>query len=72
MSKPYIVKVDQEDFDSVVEKMYDALKAIPGLTKEVMIRAYDSFLVETTRAKGFLRMSVLERIKYILLKYGGL
>lgn len=58
MSKPYIVKVDQEDSDSVAEKMYDALKAIPGLTEEVMIRAYDSFLVETARAKGFLRMTV--------------
>jgi hypothetical protein len=72
MLKPYIIKVDQGESDSVAEKIYDALKAIPGLTEDTMIRAYDTFLVETARAKGFLRMDISERIKYIVLKHGGL
>ena len=72
MSKPYIIKVDEEDSESVGEKIYDALKAIPGNSEDSMIKAYDTFLVETKRAKGFLRMTEGERVKYIQLKYGGL
>lgn len=71
MLKPYVVKVDEEDSESVGEKIYDALKGINGISEDSMIKAYDDFLVETKRAKGFLRMTKGERVKYIQLKYGG-
>ena len=64
--------MDQEDSNLVVAKMYDSLRAILGLSEDTMIRAYDTFMVETMRAKDFLRMSDSERVKYILLNYGGL
>ena len=70
MSKPYIIKLDQEDL--VIEKMWNVLKAIPGLTKDTMIKEYDAFLVEIVRAKWYLIMTILKIMKYILLKYGSL
>ena len=72
MLKPYVVKVDEQDSECVGEKIYDALKGISGISEDSMIKAYDDFLVETKRAKGFLRMTDGERVKYIQLKYGGL
>ena len=72
MSKPYIIKVDEEDSESIGENIYDALKAIPIFSEDSMIKAYDTFLVETKRAKDFLRMIEGERVKYIQLEYGGL
>ncbi len=53
-------------------KIHDALKGIHGISEDSMIKAYDDFLVETKREKGFLRMTKGKRVKYIQLKYGGL
>ena len=52
MLKPYIIKVDEENSESIGEKIYDALEAIPRFTKDLMIKVYGTFLVETKREKG--------------------
>ena len=43
MLKPYIVKVDEEDSESVGEKIYGALKGISRISEDSMIKAYDDF-----------------------------
>lgn len=59
------ISMDEGHIDSVNDKVYDALKAIPNLNEDTMLQEFDIFLLESTRAKGFLRMSEAERVKYI-------
>lgn len=63
------IAMDEGHIDSVNDKVYDALKAIPNLNEDTMLQEFDSFLLESARAKGFLRMTEAERVNYIRLRF---
>lgn len=52
--------------------MYKELKAIPDLSKDTMLDAYDTLLHDSAAAVGFLTMTEGERVRYIKQKFGGL
>lgn len=66
------IRMDEGHLDSLYDKVYDALKVIPDISEDIMLQAFDSFLLESARAKGFLRMTEGERARYVQLKFGGL
>ena len=72
MRESQIVKVDKGEMKQDVSATFAALKAIPGLSRQTMIVAYDTFTSEPTKAWGFLEMSPEEKEEYVWYKFGGL
>ena len=72
ISKPHTIRVDKEDISKDVANVLAALKAIPGLGRDTMNVACDTFMNEPTRVIWFLEMDAKVREDYVRYKFGGI
>ena len=71
MKEAHTVKVDKGETKQDITAAFAALKAIPGVSQQTLIVAYDTFTSEPTKAWGFLQMSVEDREYYVRYKFEG-
>lgn len=71
MKEAHTVKVDKGETKQDIMATFAALKAIPRVSQETLVVAYDTFTSEPTKAWGFLQMSVEDREYYVRYKFGG-
>ena len=62
MREAHLVKVDKGETKQDISATFAALKAIPKLSRQTLIVAYDIFTFEPTKSWGFLEMSPKERV----------
>ena len=71
MTKGHSINVDKREEKHDMSSAYAALKAMPKITQETMIVAYDFFTSKATKAQAFIGMTEQEREVYIRYKFGG-
>ena len=71
MTKGHSINVDKREEKHDMSSAYVALKAMPKITQETMIVAYEFFTSEPTKAWAFIGMIEEEREVYIRYKFGG-
>ena len=70
--KSQVIELSEEHKTKDLERVYAALKAIGELSMGTLITAFDTFVVDSDRAKGFLIMNDDERAEYVRMKFLGL
>ena len=70
MTKAHNINLDKRQDKQDISTAYAALKAMPGVSKETLVVAYDHFTSEPTKAWGFIQMTEEEREEYIRYKFG--
>ena len=71
MKEAHLVKVDKGETKEDIAAAFAALKAIPRVSRETLIVAYDSFTSEPTKAWEFLQMSTEDKEECVRYKFGG-
>ena len=70
--KPQIIEMGEERKLKDLQEVYAALKATGELNINTLIGAFDTFVSDPNRAKGFLIMNEEERVEYVRIKFLGL
>ena len=70
MGRAHNVNVDKRGKKRDISSAYAALKAMPELSPQTIIVAYDYFTSEPTKAWVFVEMTEEERVVYIRYKFG--
>ena len=70
--KPQIIKMGEECKLNYLQEVYTTLKATSELNISNLIGAFDTFVYDPDRAKGFLIMNEEERAEYVRIKFLGL
>ena len=70
--KSQVIELSEERKTKDLERVYAALKATGELSMGTLITAFDTFVVDSDRAKGFLIMNDDERAEYVRMKFLGL
>ena len=70
--KPQVIELGEEHKLKDLQDVYDALKVTGELGLTTLIRAFDTFVADPDKAKGFLIMNQEERAEYVRIKFLGI
>ena len=71
MNKDHNINVDKREVKQDISSAYPALKAMPRLSRETLIVAYEFFTSKPMKSWGFIEMTEQEREEYVRYKFGG-
>ena len=68
--QPQVIELTEErNNKKALEDVYAALKATGELSTSALIAPFDTFVVDSKKAKGFLIMNEEERAEYVRIKF---